>query len=162
VTVVSNTSPITNLAAVGQLNLLQQLYGSIIIPQAVYDEMAGLGYAVPGTIEVQTLPWIQTRQVINRTLVTELQIEVDEGESEAIALAVELVAERLLIDDYAGRVAASRFGLNLTGILGVLLVAKHRGFIPTVKPVMDDLMAQAGFRISNQLYADVLQSAAEY
>jgi hypothetical protein len=41
VTVVSNTSPITNLAAVGQLNLLQQLYGSIIIPQAVYDEMAG-------------------------------------------------------------------------------------------------------------------------
>jgi len=161
VTVVSNTSPITNLAAVGQLNLLQQLYGSIIIPQAVYDEMAGLGYTVPGTIEVQTLPWIQTRRVINRTLVTELQIEVDEGESEAIALAVELVAERPLIDDYAGRVAASRFGLNLTGILGVLLVAKHRALIPTVKPVLDDLMAQAGFRISNQLYADVLQSAAE-
>ncbi len=63
-TVVSNTSPITNLAAVGQLNLLQQLYGSIIIPQAVYDEMAGLGYTVPGTIEVQTLPWIQTRRVV--------------------------------------------------------------------------------------------------
>jgi predicted nucleic acid-binding protein len=161
VTVVSNTSPITNLAAVGQLNLLQQLYGSIIIPQAVYNEMAGLGYTVPGTIEVQTLPWIQTRQVINCPLVTQLQIEVDEGESEAIALAVELVAERLLIDDYAGRVAASRFGLNVTGILGVLLVAKYRGLIPTVKPVMDNLIAQASFRISKQLYANVLQSAGE-
>lgn len=160
-TIVSDTSAITNLAAVGHLNLLQQLYGNIIIPQAVYDEMVGLGYTVPGTIEVQTLPWIQTRQVINRTLVTELQTELDEGESEAIALAIELVADRLLIDDYAGRIAASRLGLNLTGILGVLLVAKHRELIPDVKSVMDDLITQAGFRISNQLYADVLQAAGE-
>ncbi|WP_202895440.1 hypothetical protein [Iningainema tapete] len=69
-TVVSNTSPITNLATVGQLNLLQQIYTTIIIPQAVYDEMANVGYAVPGSIEVQTLPWIQTRQVTNLSLVT--------------------------------------------------------------------------------------------
>lgn len=159
--VVSDTSAITNLAAVGHLNLLQQLYGNIIIPQAVYNEMAGLGYTVPGTIEVQTLAWIQIRQVINRTLVTELQTELDEGESEAIALAIELIADRLLIDDYAGRIAASRFGLNLTGILGVLLVAKRRELIPNVKSVMDDLIAQAGFRISSKLYADVLQAAGE-
>lgn len=160
-TVVSNTSPITNLAAVGQLDLLQQLYTSIIIPQAVYDEMAGLDYTVPGTIQVQTLSWIQTQQVVDRTLVTELQTELDEGESEAIALAVELIADRLLIDDYAGRIVASRLGLNITGLLGVLLVAKRRGLILSVKPVIDDLIAQAGFRISQKLYANVLQSAGE-
>ena len=160
-TVVSNTSPITNLAAVGQLNLLQQLYTRIVIPQAVYHEMAGLRYTVPGTIEVQTLSWIQTQEVIDRTLVTELQTELDEGESEAIALAIELTADRLLLDDYAGRKVASRFGLNFTGVLGVLLVAKHRGLSPSVKAVMDDLIAQAGFRVSNQLYADVLQAAGE-
>ena len=106
-TVVSNTSPITSLAAIGQLDLLRQLYSSIVIPQAVYDEMAGLGYTVPGAIEVQTLPWIETRQVINRTLVGELQNELDAGESEAIALAIELTADLLLIDEYPGRIIAS-------------------------------------------------------
>jgi uncharacterized protein len=160
VTVVSNTSPITSLAAIGQLNLLQQLYGNII-PQAVFDEMASLGYIVPGTIEVQTLSWIQTQQVINRTLVTQLQTELDEGESEAIALAIELKANQLLIDEYPGRTAASRLGIKITGVLGVLLAAKRRGLISSVKPVMDDLIALAGFRVSNQVYTDVLQAAGE-
>ena len=159
--IVSNTSPITNLAAVGQLNLLQQLYGSIIIPQAVYDEMANLGYTVPGTIEVQTLSWIQTRQVINCTVVTQLETEIAPGESEAIALAIELSANRILIDDRKGRIAASRLGINTVGLLGILQVAKRRGFIVSVKPVMDDLIAQAGFRVSNQVYADVLNAAGE-
>ena len=63
-TVVSNTSPITNLAAVDQLNLLQQFYIRIIFPQAFYPEMAGLRYIVPGTVEVQTLSWIQTQEVL--------------------------------------------------------------------------------------------------
>lgn len=160
-TVVSNTSPITSLAALGQLNLLQQLYGSIIIPQAVYDEMASLGYVVPGTIEVQTLSWIQTQQVINRTLVTQLQTELDEGESEAIALAIELKATQLLLDEYPGRTVASRLGIKITGVLGVLLAAKHRRLISSVKPIMDDLILQAGFRVSNQVYIDVLSAAGE-
>ncbi len=160
-TIVSNTSPITNLAAVGQLNLLQQLYDNIIIPQAVYDEMASLGYTVPGTIEVQTLAWIQTQQVMNLTLVTQLQTEIDPGESEAIALTIELSANRLLIDDRKGRIAASRFGINTIGVLGILVVAKSRGLILSVKPIMDDLIDRAGFRISNQLYTNVLQATGE-
>ncbi len=160
-TVVSNTSPITSLAAIGQLDLLRQLYSSIVIPQAVYDEMVGLGYTVPGAIAVQTLPWIETRQVINRIFVGELQNELDAGESEAIALAIELTADLLLIDEYPGRIIASSLGLNLTGLLGILLVAKRRGIIPAVKPVMDDLISQAAFRVGDRLYADILQSAGE-
>ena len=158
---VSNTSPITNLAALGQLNLLQQLYNTIIILQAVYDEMAGLSYFVPGGIEVQTLPWIQTQQVTNRSLVRELQTEIDAGESEAIALAIVIKAERLILDDYKDRIVASRLGLKFTGVLGILLVAKQRGLISAVTPVIDDLIAEAGFRVSAQLYAKILQSARE-
>jgi uncharacterized protein len=161
VTVVSNTSPITSLAGVGQLNLLQQLYGSIIIPQAVYTEMVEAGSLVPGAIEVQTLPWIQTRQVANQELVTELLEELNLGEAQAIVLALELKAELLLLDELPGRTIASQYGLNITGVLGILLEAKRNGSIPAVKPLMDRLIEQVAFRVSSRLYAEVLQSAGE-
>lgn len=73
--VVSNTPPITNLAAVHQLPLLQQLYGMIVIPQAVYDELTGVSKSVAGSTEVQTLAWIQTQKVANEALVTALQLK---------------------------------------------------------------------------------------
>ncbi|MCU0516869.1 MAG: hypothetical protein MUC60_08370 [Oscillatoria sp. Prado101] len=69
--VISDTSPITSLAAISRLSLLQQLYGSMIIPEAVYRQLRGVGIPVPGTVEVQTLDWIRMGRVANRTLVTE-------------------------------------------------------------------------------------------
>ncbi|MDY6782745.1 MAG: DUF3368 domain-containing protein [Cyanobacteriota bacterium] len=66
-----------------------------------------------------------------------------------------------MVDEYLARKVASRFGLNIVGVLGIFLNAKRRGLIPTVKPVMDDLIAQASFRISEQLYIDILQFASE-
>lgn len=160
-TVVSNTSPITNLAAVGQIDLLRQLYGTIIIPQAVYHEMTRGNDTVPGNLEVQTLSWIQVQPVSNPSRVTELISEIHLGEAEAIVLAIELQAHRLLLDDYRGRMVATRLGLKITGVLGVLLVAKGMGLIPSVKSVMDDLIAIASFRISDRLYGDILQAASE-
>lgn len=160
-TIVSNTSPITNLAAVGQLDLLQQLYGNILIPQAVYDEMVGIGKTVPGAVEVQTLSWIQTQPVTDSNQVAELQQDIHLGEAEAIVLALELGAELLIIDDRRGRVMASQCGLRVTGVMGVLLEAKSRELIPAVKPVIDQLIEQVCFRVSSQLYADVLQAAGE-
>ncbi|NEO95106.1 MAG: DUF3368 domain-containing protein [Moorea sp. SIO3G5] len=159
--VVSNTSPITNLSAIQKIDILRQLYGVLIIPQAVYNEMVDLAYEVPGSKEVQTLSWIQTRQATNRSLVAELRLEIDAGESEAIALAIELNANRLLIDDYQARVIASRFGLKFTGILGVLLAAKKQGLIKAVKPIVDDLINQAGFRVSDRVYREIVQMADE-
>ena len=153
--VVSNTSPITNLAAISQLPLLQQLYETIIIPQAVYDEI------VAGSIEVQTELWIQTQQVANYALVTALQLELDWGEAEAIALAIELKADLLLLDERRGRTVASRFGLKFTGILGVLIEAKHKGAISAVKPVLDSLILTAGFWVTEPLYSRVIQTAGE-
>lgn len=162
--VVSDTSPITNLAAIGQLDLLRQLYTTIIISIAVYNEMVAVGRLVPGAVEVQTLPWIQTQAVTNAQSVVDIQTRqdgIDPGEAEAIVLALELKADLLLMDERRGRTLATNYRLSVTGLLGVLLQAKRNGFIPAVKPLMDQLIEQADFRVSSKLYATVLQTADE-
>lgn len=159
--VVCNTSPITNLAAIAQLDLLYQLYVEILIPQAVYDELTALQNPVPGTVEVQTLSWIRVQRVANQSQVVEFRQTVDAGEAEALALALEVSAERVLIDDAAGRAIALELGLTITGVLGVLLMAKQRQLIAAVRPLMDALIAQAGFWVSEELYQRVLHQASE-
>jgi uncharacterized protein len=161
VIVVSNTSPITNLAAIGQLDMLRQLYAKILIPQAVYGELTFGDGSQPGGQEVQTLAWIETRQVADRVLVTALHLELDPGEAEAIALAVEVKADLLLLDERRGRMVASRLGLHVVGLLGVLSEAKQQGCLSAVKPILEDLVTTAGFWVSPRLYARVLQAAGE-
>ena len=156
--VVSNTSPINNLAAISQLNLLQLLYHQIVIPNAVYRELTNIPVAC--TLEVKTFQWIEKRAVANSTLVKTLQLEIDEGEGEAIALAIELNADLLLIDERIGRIVASRLGLKFVGVLGILLEAKGQGLIHTVKPLLDRLSA-SGFWINEKLYNQVLNLASE-
>ncbi|AFY46237.1 putative nucleic acid-binding protein, contains PIN domain [Nostoc sp. PCC 7524] len=134
--IVSDTSPITNLAAIGQLDLLRQLYGSVIIPEAVYNEMVGVNKIVPGAVEVQTLSWIQTQTVINSLQVTEIQENNESihlGEAEAIILSLEMKADLLLMDERRGRIVATNYGINVIGLLGVLLQAKKQGLIPVIK-----------------------------
>jgi len=160
-TVVSNTSPITNLAGIGQLDLLYQLYGTITIPQAVYNEMATIGRTVPGALEVQTLSWITVQPVTDPSQVTALRAVLDPGEAEAIVLALELNAELLLIDERPGRAIARQTGIAIIGVLGVLLEAKQQGLIVAVKPLIDQLIHQVDFWVDKQLYDAVLQSAGE-
>lgn len=159
--VVSNTSPLVNLATVGQLDLLRQLYGKIIIPQAVYHEIVVVGAGQPGDIEIKTFDWIETQQANDRIVVTSLELELDRGEAEAIALATALKADLLLLDERKGRVVASRLGLKFVGLLGILIEAKHKGLIVEVKPIMDSLITKAGFWMSQQLYEQVLQVVRE-
>ncbi|MUG93319.1 DUF3368 domain-containing protein [Scytonema sp. UIC 10036] len=160
--VISDTSPITSLAAVGQLDILRRLYTRILIPDAVYRELTDTSTIVPGATEVETLDWIEVRQVTNRSLIaTLLEQQLDEGECEAIALAIELNAELLLIDERRGRSQADRLGLRITGLLGVLIEAKQKGLIVAVKPVMDGLIAIAGFRVADALYTHILQIVGE-
>lgn len=160
-TIVSNTSPISNLAKVGQLDLIQQLYGVVLIPNAVYGELLDERAGETVITAVQSATWLEIRSVQNQELVDELRDRVNAGEAEAIALAVEIKATRLLIDERLGRQAATERGLIVTGVLGILLAAKRRGLIAAVKPIMNDLMSQASFRISSQLYTDVLIAASE-
>ena len=112
---------------------------------------------------IVSLNWIQVQQAANLELVTCLRNEynLDIGEAEAIALALELKADELLIDERLGRREAVRLGLSITGVLGVLLIAKNRGLISKVQPIIDALILQANFRISRQLYEEVLRTANE-
>ena len=85
--IVSKTSPITNLAAIHHLHLIQEIYGEIIIPQAVFQELTQWGDSISGVIEVKTLAWIKTQSIQDFSLVNELENKLDKGESSAIALA---------------------------------------------------------------------------
>jgi len=162
VIVISDTSVFTNLAAIGYLYLLQQLYERIFIPTAVYQELT-VEPPVSGTVEVKTFQWIEVLSVSDRTMVEQLQntVQLDLGESEAIALALEINAELLLIDERRGRREANQLGIRITGLLGVLVEAKHRGFIPAVKPLMDNLIATSKFRVSQSLYNQILAIVGE-
>jgi predicted nucleic acid-binding protein len=159
--VVSNTSPIINLAAIDQLGLLKQLYGAVTIPQAVYNEVCIRGSGLPGAAEVMAGDWIQTRIVANAALVATLTADLDKGEAEAIALAVEIGSDLLLLDERRGRLIASRLGLRCLGLLGLLIQAKRSGAVSAVKPLVDELRARAGFWVSAELYDRVLYEAGE-
>lgn len=159
--IVSDTSPISNLAMVGQLNLMQQLYGTILIPTAVYEELLDKRAGEIVITAVQSATWLKIQPVQNQELVNELRNRVNVGEAEAIALGIEVKASRLLIDERLGRQTATEFGLKIIGVLGILLAAKRQNLITAIKPIIDDLMTQANFRISSKLYIDVLNTAGE-
>ena len=90
-----------------------------------------------------------------------MQSNLDPGQAETITLAVEIHADRLIIDERRGRNEAIRLGLQVTRLLGIVLAAKQQGLIPLVKPILDDLRANS-FWIRDALYAEVLRLAGEY
>ncbi|MDB9309143.1 DUF3368 domain-containing protein [Aphanizomenon sp. CS-733/32] len=159
--IVSNTSPISSLAKIDQLSLLEDIYVRIIIPEAVYNELTDIRAGEKVNNALKNANWIEIRSVINKQSVRKLELNLDQGEAEAIILAVELNANQLLIDERLGRREAVKLGLSLTGILGMLLIAKKRGFINNVKLVMDDLISQTTFRVGDKLYDRILKEANE-
>ena len=145
----------------GNLDLLRQLYSEIIIPEAVWHEVVVEGAAQPGAKAVSSASWIVRRTVTNRALVHGLQQELDAGEAEAIALAVEIDDAWLLMDERLGRDTARHFGIRYTGVVGVLIEAKHKGLVQDLQPLLDALRNLAGFRVSEALYRRVLQDEGE-
>lgn len=161
--IVSNTSPLLNLAIIGRLNLIKQQFGQIIIPQAVLKELR-LTESLPGSELLRKAyhdQWLQVQSVTNKNLVKILQRELDQGEAEAIALAIELAADQLLLDEQEGRKIARTFDLNITGILGIILKAKKAGQISSIKQLLNELNYQANFRIAPNLVTKILQESGE-
>ncbi len=156
--IVSNTSPILNLAIVNRLTLLHQQFGEILVPNAVLDELK-VSEERPGSQamrEAISSGWIQSQEVSNEPLTQLLKQTLDRGEAEAIALAIELKADWVLLDEREGRKVAKSLGLKVTGILGILLRAKQVGEIESLQSVIDDLINKAGFRITPELLTQIL------
>lgn len=151
--VVSDTTAISALIQVGQIELLQQLYGEIFIPEAVRDELVRSHSNLP--------PFLQIGRVANQADVRRLERELDVGEAEAIVLAKELRADLLLVDEKVGRSVAQREGIPIIGVMGVLVVGKHRGLIPSVRQIVLALESKAGFRVSPRVKQLVFAQAGE-
>ena len=126
--VVSDASPLINLARIGELDLLHRLYGALLIPDAVWREVVIKGAGQPGAEEVRAASWIKTCDVVNEHLVRALRQELDAGEAEAIALALEVEADLLLMDERLGRETAQYLGVRYMGLIGVLIGAKWNGW----------------------------------
>ena len=152
--IVSDTSPILNLVAIERLELLKDLYGSIVIPPAVSAELHDNGIFL-------ATDWIQVVEPLNRAAVEALRADLDAGESEAIVLAQQLKASLLLIDERLGRRAATQLGLDVTGLLGILAEARKRGLISACAPLLDDMIRRAGFWIGDRLRSDYLKALGE-
>ena len=159
--VISNTSPLTNLAAIGQFSLLQSLFGQIEIPVAVSGELSAGGKNWPGAAEAAAANWVRIKTVNNPALVDALRLDLDFGESEAIALAIESRADLVLLDEQSARFAAQHFNLRVMGVVGILLRAKNMTLLNSVRPHLDALRQQAGFFLSEPLYQHALQLAGE-
>jgi len=99
--------------------------------------------------------------VSNRELVLALIRDLDQGEAESIALAIELEADLLILDEREGRRSAKRFGLNVTGVLGVLLEAKAADLIQEVRPLVQELRDRAGFYLSEDVQQLICKLAGE-
>lgn len=152
---------LTNLAAIGQFTLLQLLYPELYIADGVWDELHAFGREWPGADEVAQADWIRRSAVRNQALVVTLQRDLDRGEAETIALAMEMGADLVLLDEKPGRRAAERLGLRVSGVVGILLEAKAQSHIDSVRPLLDRLSLEAGFYISPNLYHLALDLAGE-
>jgi uncharacterized protein len=158
--VVSDTSPIRALAHLGHLQLLQALFGQVLIPPAVVVELEQPRSRLR-PLSVQDLGFVRIQSPTDRATVEELMRSLGPGEAEALALAVEVQAEAILIDETAGRAAARKRGLLPLGALGTLVRAKQRGLIREITPLLDRLQSELGFYISAPIRSEVLRQAGE-
>lgn len=153
--VVSNSTPLIALARINRFDLLRELFNEINIPLAVYDEVANAGKGRAGVYEVENADWILNHQVTNSDLVTFLRISLDAGEAETIALAREINADLVILDDSDARNIAGSVEINFTGTIGILL-RYYQGYPADFKNALDELMTQ-GFRLSKEEYLKIIE-----
>jgi len=160
---VSNTSPLSSLATIGRLSLLQSQFSEIWIPTAVLQELD----AHPDPLALAAIQaamgesWIRCASPASSHLFHVLSLHLHRGEAEAIALAADLKADAIIIDEQEGRELATHAGLYVTGVLGILLRAKRDSHIPALKPEIQSLRNKARFFIHPLLEAKVLAAAGE-
>lgn len=159
--VVSNSSPIINLAIIGRLDLLKTFWGKIYVPEAVWQEVVIDGSQYYEVEQIRAADWIIVEKIENRRFAQALMQNLDKGEAEAITLALEKKADVILLDETDARETADGYQLNKTGVLGVLILAKLQRLINSLKEEIDNLRLKANFRIKNSLEKEVLIKVGE-
>jgi predicted nucleic acid-binding protein len=153
--VVSNSTPLIALSKINRLIIIEELLGSIIIPDAVFNEVTSDKKGRAGRNEVLNAKWIKTKKVSNDMVVDFLSVNLDLGEAEAITLAKEIKADLILLDEKSGRKIAKSVGIPVIGTVGLLL-RYYRGKKDDFKLALDELIAK-GFRLSEEEYQKILE-----
>jgi predicted nucleic acid-binding protein len=162
--VVVDSSTLIHLSAIGRCVLLKELFGTLTLPPAVWREVVEQGRDRAGVGELEAAyreGWLEIRAPGNEPLLRSLLYELDEGEAEVIALAVEQRADLVLLDETEARRIASVFGLEKTGAIGVLIRAKLEGRIESLRVDLDRIRTETGFWVEESLYERVLRSVGE-
>ncbi len=147
--IISDTSCLIVLSNIGELELLRKLYGRIYTTIDVANEYG------------ETLPdWIEIVAVKDKYSQQLLEMQIDRGESSAIALALEIPGSTIILDDNKARQIANKLGLTITGTLGIIVKAKLNGLISSIKPILEK-MKQTDFRFSPKLELQALKEANE-
>lgn len=158
---VADTSPLIGLARIGQLDLLRRFAKRVLVPPAVWAEVAGDGDAAPGAKEVRAAAeWLAISSLPDPDTVVSLNLLVDRGEAEAIALAQSIPSSLLLVDDSRARRVAQGVGVRLVGTVGLLRRAKIAGWIPELRPHLEALQRN-GIYIRQKLVDAVLADVGE-
>lgn len=155
--IVSNATPIISLAGIKRIGLFFELFGKVSVPEAVYAEIKAK--KAPGFDEIDNV-FFEVLEIKGREYLGFLLNELDAGEAEAIILAKEMGADALIIDERRGYAIARSQGINAIGTLTILLMAKQRGLIETVKPLLDGMISN-GRWYSKRVYAAYLRKIGE-
>ncbi len=140
---------------------MKDVFGNIIIPRAVLEELLVLERFGHDLSEIHESSWIEVAEPSDQAFVQQLSVNLDLGESAAIALAIELEASNLVIDEKKGRRIATELGLEIIGLVGILIEAREKGIIKSAKLILDELMEKANFRINPTFYQKILSKLQE-
>ena len=162
--VVSDSSVLIHLANIGRLDLLRQMYCRVSIPMAVWREVVEEGRGRAGAREVEAAKdagWIEVEAVSNELILRLLKRDLDDGEAEAITLAVQRQAALLLVDELGARRIAELYRVRKTGTVGLLIRAKREGRIESLRVELDKLRHEGGFWLEEALCQKAMAAVGE-
>lgn len=151
--VVSDTTAITTLIKAGRDRLLAELFGEVLVPNAVFQELMRSHPVLPAHL--------RRVEITDSSEADALGFRLGRGESEAIVLASELKADFLLIDERRGRKIAQERHLRIIGLLGIVLLARERGLVTAVRPLLLELQSKGGAYLAPELVEATCRAAGE-
>ncbi|MBC7643434.1 MAG: DUF3368 domain-containing protein [Flavobacterium sp.] len=148
--IIADTSCFIILSKINELNLLQNLYEQVITTSDIAIEFG------------ETLPnWVKIKSISNKNYQEILELQIDKGESSAIALALETENCIIILDDYKARKIAQKLSISVTGTIGIIIKAKQIGLIESIKPILEKIKS-TNFRLSKEIENQALILANEF